>query len=439
MRIFVSLFLTVILAIPAFSGSAERPKNIILMIADGSGFEHFKAVSYFLSGTEQGLVCHGFPVKLAVSTFSAKSMGYDPKTAKTNVNYVKLFPTDSAAAATAMATGVKTSDRSLGVDVEGRPMSNAVEVAVAHGRVAGLVTTVPLSHATPAAFAAHCAERNSYAEIAREMIGKSPLTVLMGGGHPDFDADGGSRPVRNYDYVGGPELWETLKRNEAMGALGAWTVVQDKDSFIALTTGAVPARVLGVAPVFRTLQQDRRPGRDWNNDGRTDAQDAALAPAFGDPMVKSVPTLSEMSIGALRVLNAGTKGFFLMIEGGAADWASHSNQGGRMIEELADFHAAIQSVCQWVEANGGWDQTLLIVTADHETGYLHVKGPGEKGRMPDLGWDQKDHTNQLVPLFARGCFSDRFARRVRGTDPAHGPYIDNTDIGRILLEALAEP
>lgn len=413
---------------------------MILMIADGGGYEHFRAVSRFLAGEDEGLVCHTFPVKFAVSTFSAKGMGYDPRAAETNANYVKLFPTDSAAAATAMATGCKTADRALGVDVEGRALSNAVEMAVAHGRAAGLVTTVPLSHATPAGFAAHCAERNSYAEIARDMITKSPLSVLMGGGHPDFDGDGASRQIRNYDYVGGSELWERLQKKGKMGDLGVWTILEDLSSFMALSTGAAPARVLGVAPVLRTLQQDRRPGRDWNGDGKTDAADVAVAPPFGDPLVKSVPTLALMTEGALRVLNTSTNGFFLMIEGGAADWASHNNQAGRMIEELADFHAAIETVCRWVESHGGWDETLLIVTADHETGYLDVEhGPAEKGRMPVVKWGQKEHTNQLVPLFARGCYSDRLAPRVRGTDPRHGPYIDNTDIGRVLLDALAKP
>jgi alkaline phosphatase len=407
------------------------------MIADGAGYNHFRAVSRYLTGRDEALACHDFPVRLGVSTFSAKGMGYDPRAAATNLNYVKLFPTDSAAAGTAMATGSKTRDRSLGLDSQGRRLSNVVEAASAWGMAAGLVTTVPLSHATPAAFAAHCAERNDYSDIAQDMITKSPLTVLMGGGHPEYDADGGPRPVRNYDYVGGQALWESLKRNEKMGQMGAWTVVQDRASFLALTNGAPPARVLGVAPVMRTLQQDRKAGRDWNGDGKVDGSDMAMAPPFGDPPVKSVPTLAEMADGALHVLGADKNGFFLMIEGGAADWASHSNQGGRMIEEMADFHAAIQSVCRWVEANGGWEKNLLIVTSDHETGCLEIRDEQpEKGRLPTLAWGLKVHTNQLVPLFAKGASAGRLAERVRGTDPKHGPYIDNTDIGRVLMEAL---
>jgi alkaline phosphatase len=393
-----------------------------------------------------GLVCGTFPLQMAVQTFSASGRGYDPQAAATNPAYVKLYPTDSAAAATAMATGCKTSNRSLGMDREGRRLSNAVEVAAAAGRVSGLITTVPFSHATPAAFAAHQQDRDQYAGLARQMVAESPLTVLMGGGHPAYDENGESRTLRNFDFAGGGVQWDQLVNHQAAGvadgtgASNLWTFIGDRDGFLKLGSGPTPPRVIGVAPVSRTLQQERRATRDWDGDGRTNRADVAAAPAFGDPFTATVPTLADMTRGALNVLDEHPRGFFLMVEGGAADWASHNNEAGRMIEEMLSFNEAVQAVCDWVEGHGGWAANLVIVTADHETGYLRIGGgPTEKGRMPALSWAQKDHTNQLVPLFAKGAGLERLAARKRVTDAVHGPVIDNTDIGRVLLELLGRP
>ncbi len=418
------------------------------MIADGAGFNQFRAASLYLTGQSNGLACDAFPVKLAVSTYSANGKGYNPERAAADPEYVKASPTDSAAAATAMATGQKTLNGALGVDSENRPLSNAVEAASASGRAAGLVTSVPFSHATPAGFGVHLQDRGQYAVIAEELIAKSPLTVLMGCGHPLYDANGRSGKIkRGAGFVGGPDLWEKISKIGTNGAdlatalAAPWTLVEDRAAFVALATGAVPARVLGLAKAAKTLQQERVAGKDWSGDGKIDEADSAAAPAFGDPFLQGVPTLAEMTRAALNVLDDRPRGFFLMIEGGAVDWAGHNNQAGRMIEEMAGFNDAIRAVCEWVEANGGWEQTLLVVTADHETGYLQAPagGMGEKGKMPGLTWRQKGHTNQLVPLFAKGRYSDRFASRVKGTDPLRGPYVDNTDIGRILIDTLNVP
>lgn len=416
------------------------------MIADGSGLQHFKTASCYLTGSSTGLVCDSFPLKLSVMTYSASGQGYDSQAAATNPAYVKMFPTDSAAAATAMATGHKTSNRSLGLDAEGRRLSNAVEVAASAGRVSGLITTVPFSHATPAGFSAHLQDRDKYAGIARQMLLESPLTVLMGGGHPGYDENGGARAVKSFDYVGGQALWEALLRHQAAGmadgagSTSSWTLIENKAAFMAMATGRTPDRVLGVAPVFQTLQQGRMTSRDWNGDGKRDAADEEAAPAFGDPFTQTAPTLAEMARAALNVLDNHPRGFFLMIEGGAVDWAAHKNQAGRMIEEEAGFNEAVQAVCDWVEGHGGWEENLVMVTADHETGYLQLKdGPVEKGRMPRVSWGIRNHTNQPVPLFAKGRQAERLSARIRVTDPVCGPTIDDTDIGRVLLDLLGRP
>ena len=129
------------------------------------------------------------------------------------------------------------------------------------------------------------------------------------------------------------------------------------------------------------------------------------------------------------------------------DWGSHANALGRMIEEEIDFHAAIDAVIDWVEAHGGWEANLVIVTADHECGYLcgpdskktcmPVKGRG-KGVMPEAEWHNGGHTNQLVPFYIRGAGSERFTALATHEDPVHGAYLDNTDMGKTLLE-LCQP
>jgi alkaline phosphatase len=153
-----------------------------------------------------------------------------------------------------------------------------------------------------------------------------------------------------------------------------------------------------------------------------------------------------MSLGAIRTLNQNPEGFYLMIEGGAVDWANHNNCLARMIEEEIDFNNTVQAVIDWVEKNSNWDETLLTVTADHETGYLWGnKGYfaplafyGE-GTLPGYAYNSKGHTNSLVPLYAIGAGSDVFKKLIVGTDLVRGNYVDNTDIFRVMHTALGYP
>jgi alkaline phosphatase len=163
-----------------------------------------------------------------------------------------------------------------------------------------------------------------------------------------------------------------------------------------------------------------------------------------------VPDLATLARGALNVLDERPGGFFLLIEGGAVDWASHRNQSGRMLEEMIDFNRAAAAVAEWVERNGGWEMNLMVVTADHETGYLSGPWPaGEppapcrsrhplanrgKGQVPDMRWNSGDHTTSLVPFFAAGRGSGKFAAAAAQMDSVRGPYFDNTQVGRILGE-----
>jgi len=415
-------------------------KNVILMISDGCGYTHVEATSMYQYGAAGGQVYDGFPVKLAMSTFSAEGWGYDPVLAWRNFGYVQHSATSSAAAATAISCGTKTLNAYIGFDVEARPLQHAMAHAEALGKSTGVVTTVPFCHATPAGFVAHNASRWNYEAIAQEMLLSSGTDVIMGTGHPFFDSDGQADDSPSYQYVGGKDTWEGLAAGTAGmdadgdGAPDRWTLVETREQFRALGSGNTPQRVCGVAQAGATLQQSRR-GDGW-------------AEPYAAPLNGNVPTLAEMTYAALNVLDNDPDGFFLMVEGGAIDWASHANQAGRMIEEQIDFNHAVEAVVSWTENKSNWCETLLIVTSDHETGYL--TGPGSnpdwkplvsrgKGAMPDLEWHTRDHTNQLVPFYAKGGPATEFEQRAVHRDRVRGAYLDNSDLAPIVLQWLNAP
>lgn len=415
------------------------PRNIILMIGDGMGFHHVAAAGLYAHGRAGTLACEKLPLRLAMSTYPAGGHAYDPARAAAEFDYLLQLSTDSAAAATALSTGVKTDNRMLGLDPAGRAPPHLLHRAKRLGKAAGVVTSVPFSHATPAGFVVRHPSRGDYAEIARQMILESELDVIMGCGHPDFDDAG--LPVtgqRRYDRVGGQTLWQQIAAGLAGGGgdgdadgIAPWRLVQTEREFAELARGrgAPPRRVLGVPQVGSTLQQ-RRPG------------DRDAAP-FAVPLTPGLPDLATMAAGALEVLGADPDGFFLMVEGGAIDWASHDRQSGRMIEEMLDFDRAVAAVDDWLRRRKLRDATLLIVTSDHECGFLTgpdaaARGAASpplgqgKGRLPLLVWNADGHTNSLVPLYARGPGAERLRAAATGRDPVWGHHIDNAEVGRIL-------
>lgn len=438
-----SLALTLLLMAAARAEDAvapPAPRNIILMIADGCGFNHLSAASLWQDDAELFPAWGDLPVRLAVSTY-AEGGGYDPAT------YWASGPegmpvTDSAAAITALTTGHKTRNGRLAMAADGTPLTTLVEAMERGGRSTGVVTSVPFAHATPAGCAVNARKRSAYLDISRDMLTRGPLDVIMGAGHPLHDQQGRTTVDTDYRYVGGADTWQALLAGTSGGDADGdgwpdpWTLVQDAEAFAALTTGQAPARVVGVARVRETLQQ-QRPG------------DPSAAP-FSEPPLAGVPTLPEMALGAINVLDADTDGFFLMIEGGAVDWAAHDHQPGRLIEEVVGFAGAVAAVRAWIETHGGWSENLLIITADHETGYLSgpapVDGPDPacrarlalvprgKGQVPEMRFNGLDHTNALVPLFAAGLGSETLAGRAPGHDPGRGAYLDNTDLGALLQE-----
>ncbi|MBN1766215.1 MAG: alkaline phosphatase [Sedimentisphaerales bacterium] len=424
------------------SGTKHAPKNIIIMISDGCGYNHVDATSLYEYGMTGMQVYEDFPVQLAMSTYMYGG-SYDPEVAWTDFDYVNHGKTDSAAAATAMSAGLKTRSGYIGMDASKNWIEHLVEVCEDLGMSTGVITSVQWSHATPAGFSAHNSSRSNYAEIAREMINESRLDVIMGCGHPFYNNDGiRSDTVINSEYTGGKGFWSELVNNKAGGDADGdgiadiWRVIQTREDFLELMTGETPKRVLGTARVAKTLQQDR-------------SGDKKAAPYSVD-FIETVPTLAEMTRGALNVLDNDPKGFFLMVEGGAVDWASHANQSGRMIEEEMDFNRSVEAVVTWIRKNSNWGETLVIVTGDHECGYLTGPGSGETsegpvwnalvnkgmGEVPGMRWNSSDHTNSLIPFYAKGRGARLFKKEVLLNDPVRGETIDNTDIAVVIRRLL---
>ncbi len=453
-RILLTLLITALIGWafhPACRSRPEGPRNVILFIVDGAGFSHFEAASWFSYGSPDSPVFSRFPVRYAMSTYPARGTVYDPEQAWRSFSYVMAGATDSAAAATAMATGVKTVNGAIAVDPDRVRLESIVERAERIGKATGIVSSVIFSHATPACFAAHNHNRNRYEEIASEMILESAVDVIMGCGHPLFDMQGQPLGKPHYRYVGGEDTWRAVVEGRAGGDADgdgrpdAWTLVESRAEFQSLREGITPRRILGLAQIHQTLQQQRAGDR--------------AAPPYFEPMVETVPTLEEMTMGAINLLEEDPDGFFLMVEGGAVDWAAHSNETGRLIEEMGAFEATVEAVMKWVESESGWNETLVIVTSDHETGYLTGTGSGQtesasggagngvwrplqgqgKGRIPLLQWNIKGHTNSLVPFYARGAGGLRFEEHAEGIDPFRGAYLDNSAIGKVIFSFLDLP
>ncbi|MCF6285407.1 MAG: alkaline phosphatase, partial [Candidatus Hydrogenedentes bacterium] len=235
----------------AWAAEKVGPKNIILMVGDGMGFAQVEAAGLYFHGKPDGQPYWAFQ-PLAMTTWSASGDGYDPEAAAKDFNYIKKGSTDSAAAATTMSSGVKTLNKRIGQDPDGNDLRHLYEDAEAMGKATGVLTTVYLSHATPAAFATHAKSRNNVEKIAQNMIVNGTLDLLIGAGHPWYDDDNkqvgglGDKPYKtegSYDRLGGEELWRTISEGKAGGDADGdgeadpWRLVDSLAGFEALAKG----------------------------------------------------------------------------------------------------------------------------------------------------------------------------------------------------------
>ena len=331
------------LQLGALAGSsAETPRNVILMIGDGMGTGQVLAAQLSRHGEAGRLNMQQMPVSALIETDNAAG--------KT---------TDSAAASTALATGVKTANGVLGLDPEGRPLRTILQALRDKGMAVGLVTTTTISHATPAGFAARVNSRKLEPRIAEQLIA-SGAHVLMGGGLENFlpKSAKGSKRSDERDLV---------KEARARG----YQVALNPREFASLKDG----RIL------------------------------ALLQMGGLSTNPPEPSLAELTARAIRALDATGKGFFLMVEGGQIDWECHANRLEGAIDQTLKFDDAVGRALEFARRDG---RTLVIVTADHETGGLTVTPKG--GKKFEAKWSTGNHTSARVPLFAYGPGSGALSR-----------------------------
>lgn len=283
--------------------------------------------------------------------------------------------TDSAASATAMACGKKTFNNAIGVDRDGKPCKSILAEAEENGLATGIVVSSSIVHATPAAFVAHQKSRNLYEDIASDMV-ESGIDLFIGGGKQFFDR-------RDSDER---NLISELKK-------------KDYAIFDYFNDDLLKIRP-STSKSFGFFTADNQPlpasqGRDY-------------LPYAAETAAKFLEQRSE-------------KGFFLMIEGSQIDWSCHANQGFSLLSEMKDFDKTIKKVLKFATNN---KETLVIVTADHETGGLAIN-PESQAKKLNLKFTTNGHTAAMVPVFAIGPGAELF----------RGIY-DNTEIYHKMKTAL---
>ncbi len=460
--IFLSLHTSSKLRTPNSEAQSD-PRYLILFIGDGMGAIHSFATSQY---TAQVPPYHSW-FQGWVSTYPYEGF-YDPFQAWNDFKWVgQNSITDSAAAATALFSGHKTSNGRISVSADGRIRYLTItEEARLLGMAVGAVTSVPISHATPAAWIAHNDSRQNGCAIANEGIWGNPNTtgqttdpfyggghgdtlppidVLIGGGHPNWNV--------NNPYIDNSIREKLILENNQSG----------KHRFVERVAGSADggSRLLSIAAETTT---NKLVGLFGGVNGNLEYR---LADGSGINLEN--PSLREMALAAIEVLNKNPNGFILLVEGGAIDSAAHNNDMNEMIGELIEFNETIQAVINWVDdptSSANWNNTLIIVTADHETGYL-TRAPNvfadhplgevsprtiqlEKGCLTTClraswedrnsndeidpeetvywAWNSMTHTNQLVPLYLFGALKTPYSNLIKEHDPVRGDYIDNTDI-----------
>jgi len=348
--------------------------------------------------------------------------------------------TDSAAAASALASGIRTYNSSINYTLDGQPAPFLTQQVKDLGKRAGVVTTKPFTDATPAAFGTQNDYRDDELEISNAMIRNGMLDVIITPGHPEFGSGGQAR-TPNYSTISQVNLAGLRD-----GSLG-WTLIDSAAQLEAIGKGqqAAPDRLFGLVPVASALNSRNTAGQNNAYDPRVHA--AGNLPAGVVPFV--MPELSTLSLAAIRSLSQDPDGFFLLVEAASVDSAAHANNLPQLIEEMLAFNRAVESVIHWVETESSWSETLLIVTTDHGTGMflgpesdlIAFQDPiaGAPGTLPAGMFWTTNHTNELVPLWTRGPGSELFASFVEGVDPRRGAYFHLVDVNRVMVAAIPEP
>ncbi|MGC4087726.1 MAG: alkaline phosphatase [Polyangiaceae bacterium] len=451
-------------ALPRPAGQELAPRYVIVVIGDGMQQAHEVAASRYLFGTDAGLSFHQLPVQAYVTTWDvsgynvrASALGapaYDPASFDPNIGYdIELggnapYPTlpdqparrlffltephpDSASTGSAMSTGLKTDYNNIAW-AAGDPSLGQLETSPATlrrrwGMSSGFVTTVPLSHATPATWFSHNVDRYNYISIGHEMLSVTRPDVMIGGGvGPE---DGNYVSQSDVDTAVGSKRWSFVERKSG---------VDGADSLRAAAAHATATKQ-GLLGVF---------GGAAGNFESPIPSDTPGAPLVARASTEN-PLLADAALSAIDVLAQNPRGFFLMVEQGDVDWSNHANDYARMIGCMWDLHNAVQAIVDYVDQPNDsmdWSNTTLLVTADHANSYLRLEKQLGSGDLPaqinqngvfsypdgDVTYGTTQHTGELVTLHARGYAADRvlsYATQFPGL-----PIVDNTDIYRLTID-----
>ncbi len=375
--------------------------------------------------------------------------------------YIKYSYPDSANTATTMYTGVKSYNNAMGVDIYEQRVTTVLEKAALQGKATGLVTSVPITHATPGAAASFVNRRAKYDSnapdldsILQQALSIFKPTVLLGGGHPlDHQNTTAAGPINNYTYIQqstydelrtkptsnrygyrflerGPNASQTLLSTAAavnpnageklLGLYGA----RGQDGNLPVATANGDFSRTGLAQ-FSLSSSTTATNQIPNPDTVRPLSAGETTASFINREVNENPTLADLTQAALTVLGKDPDGFWLMVEGGDVDWAAHDNNMDNLIGTMNSFDRAVQTSIDWIANNGGWQKNLLIVTADHDH-YLTLNPnlpellaatggedltynkhtPDTAGHFwgsdPTKKYLWGNHTNRLVPVYYQG-------------------------------------
>ncbi|HWB12719.1 MAG TPA: alkaline phosphatase [Pirellulales bacterium] len=285
--------------------------------------------------------------------------------------------TDSASSATSMTSGIKTYNDAINVDIQGHQVLPIARQLQEQGFGVGIVTSVPISHATPAAAYANNVHRDDYQDLTRDLVGLPSIAhretpppgvdVLLGAGWgvtAEVDEAQGSNFVAGNRYVTADDLARIDRNNE-----GPYRVVERSPAVggrRALARAAADAAAQGerLFGLFG-VPSGHLPFRTANGDFQPTASVKAPAEQYTPADIAENPTLADMAEAALEVLETNDRGFWLMIEAGDVDWANHKNNLDDSIGAIQSGDEAFFAVTDWVERHGGWDDTAVFLTADH--------------------------------------------------------------------------
>jgi alkaline phosphatase len=340
MKRLILLLLVAGFALPLHAQPEERPKNLILMIADGCGPASITMARDYARAVlgRKALALDAIQVG-AVRTASASSR-----------------VTDSAAGATAYACGIKTYNGAIAVDTTGQPVATLLEAAKARDMAVGLVATSRITHATPAAFAAHVPQRAMESDIAVQMLDQG-IEVLLGGGWQYFLplSEGGRRQD-------GRNL---LREAEQQG----YQIVRNR----AALRQSLRLPVLGLFA-------------------------ADHLPYEIDRDTTQIPSLAEMTRVAIELLRNNPNGFFLMVEGSRIDHTGHANDAAAHVRDVLAYDEAVAVALNFARQDG---QTLVVSVSDHETGGLslgrNVDGQGIYAWHPEVLARVRASYERLIP------------------------------------------